>query len=190
MANWLQYIDKTKHKPPRPLLVSALEYVNGKEAALDLGAGALNDSRYLLKFGFKKVTAIDSEENLELVKEIKSKKFNFIKIRIEDYIFTENVFDLVNAQFVLPFVKKEKMDSVILGIKKSLKTGGIFNGQFFGVNDSWCNLLNVTVYSREEVNHFLSNFGVISLKEEETEGQTALNGEKHWHLFNFIVRKK
>ena len=53
MSHWSQYIAKTKNKSPRPLLVRALSYVKNKNKALDLGAGALNDSRYLLENGFK-----------------------------------------------------------------------------------------------------------------------------------------
>jgi len=73
MSLWPQYIEKTKNKPPRRLLVQALGFVKNKNAALDLGAGAFNDTRYLLQAGFKKVIAVDREETVELMQEFDKK---------------------------------------------------------------------------------------------------------------------
>lgn len=56
-SGWKEYFVNTKDKPPRALLVTALAYVNNRDAAIDLGSGALNDSMFLLKEGFKKVVA-------------------------------------------------------------------------------------------------------------------------------------
>lgn len=189
MLDWSEYINITKNKAPRDLLVRALGYVKNKEAALDLGAGALNDSKYLLNSGFKKVIAVDGEENSELLKEINNPAFIFKKEKIEDYNFPLNFFDLINAQFVLPFIKRNKIEDVLDNIKKSLTSGGIFTGQFFGVNDSWSSNPGVAAYSEKEIKNFLASLDIIYFQEEEKEGQTAVNGLKHWHLFHFIARK-
>ena len=95
MFNWSQYINITKNKQPRSLLLQTLGYVKNKGAALDLGAGALNESMYLLDFGFKKVIAIDNEENLELTGKIDKNSFIFKKIRIENYDFLVDYFNLI-----------------------------------------------------------------------------------------------
>ena len=189
MFNWKEYISTTKNKPPRQLLVQALEYLKDKEMALDLGAGALNESQYLLNCGFNKVIAIDSEEDLELINGINNNDFVFKKIAIEDYDFPKNSFNLINAQFVLPFIKRENINQVINNIKNSLINDGLFVGQFFGVNDSWGNKPGVSVYTENEVKGFLSNLDIIYFQEEEKVGQTAMDGEKHWHLFHFIAKK-
>ncbi|HPT08200.1 MAG TPA: class I SAM-dependent methyltransferase [bacterium] len=189
MFNWKEYINTTKNKPPRQLLVQALKYVKDKEVALDLGAGALNESKYLLEHGFKKVIAIDNEENLELISKINNKNFIFKKTAIEDYNFSENKFNLINAQFVLPFIKKEKINEVVSNIKNSLKNNGIFVGQFFGKNDSWSNATGICVYTEKEIKKFLTNLDIIYFQEEEKDGQTAMDGEKHWHIFHFIAKK-
>ena len=52
-------ITRLEGHPPRPLLLNALAYVEFHGRALDLGAGPLNDSRYLLSQGFKKVVALE-----------------------------------------------------------------------------------------------------------------------------------
>ena len=59
--NWKAYYDKTKEKPPRTLLIEAMNSVVNKDEALDLGSGAMNDVRYLVSVGFKHVTAVDKE---------------------------------------------------------------------------------------------------------------------------------
>lgn len=189
MSDWQEYINKTKNQAPRTLLVKALDYIKIKEAALDLGAGALNDSKCLQLAGFKKVYAVDTEEDQKLIKELDDQVFVFQKVAIEDYVFPLNFFDLVNAQFVLFFVKRDKITRVINDIKKTLKPGGIFVGQFLGLNDSWTNNPAVCAYLRVDVEEFFSGLEIIYFQEEEKDGMTAMNQTKHWHIFNFIVRK-
>lgn len=189
MFNWAGYINTTKNKLPRQLLVQALESIKNREVALDLGAGALNESKYLLKSGFKKVIAVDNEENLDLISEINNEAFSFKKTVIEDYNFLNNHYDLINAQFVLPFIKKGKISTVINYIKSSLKKDGVFVGQFFGIKDSWNSRTGVCVNTEREVKDFLLGLDIVYFQEEEKDGQTATDGEKHWHIFHFIAKK-
>ncbi|OIO06346.1 hypothetical protein AUJ26_00870 [Candidatus Falkowbacteria bacterium CG1_02_37_21] len=189
MFNWTGYINITKNKLPRQLLVRALEYTRNREVALDLGAGALNESKYLLKSAFKKVIAVDNEEDSNLISEINHRAFSFEKTTIEDYSFLDDYYDLINAQFVLPFVEKEKMDVVISNIKNSLKKEGIFVGQFFGIKDSWSSRADVYVYTEEKVKDLLSGLDILYFQEEEKDGRTAMDEEKHWHIFHFIAKK-
>lgn len=189
MFDWGGYINTTKNKPPRRLLVRAIKDIKNKETALDLGAGALNDSKYLLEQGFKQVIAVDIEENLELFNNIDKRHFSFKKVAIENYDFLPNTFDLINAQFVLPFLPREKIVSVIDNIKHSLKIDGIFVGQFFGINDSWNKKPAVYVYTKQKIEEFLFNLDIAYFQEEEKDDKTAMGAEKHWHIFNFIAKK-
>jgi len=97
---------------------------------------------------------------------------------------------LINAQFVLPFIEKEKVGKVMASIKNSLKKEGIFVGQFFGLKDAWNNHAGICVYSKKEIEDLLSGLDIIYIQEEERDGQTALDGEKHWHIINFIAQNK
>ena len=45
--SWEDYYAKTKERGPRPLLMRAVPYVARRDQALDLGAGVLNDTRWL-----------------------------------------------------------------------------------------------------------------------------------------------
>lgn len=189
MPNWPAYINATKNKQPRQLLTQASKYLINKGAALDLGAGALNESKYILGLGFKEVVAIDKEENLGLINKINNSAFIFKKIKIEDYIFPTNYFNLVNAQFVLPFIAREKIGKVMENIKNSLTSGGLFVGQFFGAKDSWKNSPSVCVYTEREIRDLLLGLDIVYFQEEEKDGPTALGGEKHWDIFHFIAKK-
>ena len=189
MADWPKYINKTKGGPPRRLLMYALKFVQNKDAALDIGAGALNDSIYLLQNGFKKVVALDKVDLSELTKDFEVKAFSFIKGSVADYTFPEKTFDLINAQYVLPFIHKEELAGVMDKAKKSLKHNGIFVGQFFGPRDSWSDRAEVSTHSKAEIVKFLENLEVIYFEEEEKDDVTALGPKKHWHIFHFIAKK-
>jgi len=57
MNKWDEFNKATEGKGPRTLLVEAVSLPRGK--ALDLGAGTLNDSKFLAELGHD-VTAVDS----------------------------------------------------------------------------------------------------------------------------------
>jgi SAM-dependent methyltransferase len=140
----------------------------------DLGAGALNDTKYLLEEGFQKVIAIDREPSVkELGQEINSEKLEIVISSFESFEFPENTFDLINAQYSLPFIPPESFNEVFKKIKSSLKTGGIFVGQLFGERDEWRDNPLMTFHTSEEVKGLLSGVEVIDLREEEKDGETA-----------------
>src|SRR3989344_4003444 len=56
---WSEYIESKKDKPPSPLLKKAINFVDSREEALDLGSGAFNDTKFLLSEGFEHTTAVD-----------------------------------------------------------------------------------------------------------------------------------
>lgn len=189
MFDWNQYVKQTKEKKPRQLLCDALSFVKNKDVALDLGAGALNDSKYLLEQGFLKVIAVDQIENKEILSNISDKRLLFKKEDIRDFSFSQDEFDLINAQFVLFFLNKESIKKIFFEIKKALSEDGIFVGQLLGLRDSWSNILGVTLLTKEEVEELLSDFEVIHFLEEENDKEVVDGGLKHWHIFHFIVKK-
>ena len=68
---------------------------------------------------------------------------------------------------------------------------GYFVGNFLGLNDSWINLKpSMTFLSKEQILDLFSNFDIISFKENEKNGKTALGKVKHWHIYDVIAKKK
>ena len=58
--DWETFYSLTKDSPPWPSLVRVVSLLPQKGRALDLGAGAGRDTRYLLEQGFQ-VTAVDRD---------------------------------------------------------------------------------------------------------------------------------
>ena len=189
-AVWKEYFENRKNKPPRPLLVRALEFVKNKDTALDFGAGSLNDSIYLLEQGFKCVVALDKNDATQLIaREAPKDRFEYVVSPFEEYDFPTERFDLVNAQYALPFINPKSFEGVFGKIYSSLKPGGILTGQFFGDRDEWRNESHMTYVSLAEANKLLKPFKPLSFEEEEKDDTTALGKMKHWHLFHFIAEK-
>lgn len=58
--DWIDFIIGTKDHPPRDLTKRAFGWVKNKSRALDIGGGALNDTKYLLGKGLR-VDVVDVE---------------------------------------------------------------------------------------------------------------------------------
>jgi len=72
-----------------------------KGRALDLGAGAGRDTRYLLQQGFH-VTAVDNDpQAVAMLRSFPEEKLQVVQAAFEDVAF--ETYDLINAQFALPF---------------------------------------------------------------------------------------
>ncbi len=191
MIDWNPYYKKHSIREPRKLFVKAVSFCSNKENALDLGAGTLIESKFLVDAGFKNIIAVDnSPEVKDFAQDIDTFKLTLVMSSFNDFFFPKNKFDLVNAQFALPFYGKEDFPIFIKKIIDSLAPKGIFVGQFFGVNDSW-NVPDseIIFHTKEEALQLLAGLEIIEFLEEEKENPTASGAIKHWHLFHFIVKR-
>lgn len=188
---WRRYYELTKNGAVRPLLKEAVLLVTNKDNALDLGSGALTETAHMIASGFKHVTAVDKvSAPSEILKNISEDQVSFIQNDFDKFDFPVNFYNLINAQFSLPFNHPATFTEMFSRLKLSLKSGGIFSGQFFGKNDDWNkDSDDRTFHTKEEVQHLLDRMEIIKLEEKEFDGSTALNGEKHWHVFDVIAKK-
>lgn len=96
--DWKEFYELTKNKPPRKLLIKATPFVIERNTAFDLGAGALNDSIYLLSEKFSHIIAVDSAPIAEeIAKELPSEKFSYEISSLENFNFPDKTADIVNA---------------------------------------------------------------------------------------------
>jgi tellurite methyltransferase len=185
------YIAARRFDPPRPLLMRAAALAAPKERALDAGAGALNATKYLLAAGFAHVTALDAAPaSQKIAEELPAAQVGFVLSRFEDFAYPASVYDLVNAEFSLPFIRRENITAVFAALLGAVKPGGLFTGQLFGPNDSWNTPESgMNFHSRAEVERLLGGFGILELEEEDHPGHTKLGEAKHWHIFHILARK-
>ncbi len=189
---WTDYYLQTKNKPPSTLLTLALGFVNKSGIALDLGSGSLYDSKFLLSMRFKKVLAVDRNSlPKEITAEMPADKFKFILSSFDEFKFPLRRFDLINAQYSLPFTPRETFNEVWNGLRRSLKVNGVFTGQFFGIKDEWnAAERNMTFHTEAEVKEMLKGMEILEFKEEDSVGELANGNIKKWHVFNIIARKR
>ncbi|OGI72155.1 hypothetical protein A3C60_02485 [Candidatus Nomurabacteria bacterium RIFCSPHIGHO2_02_FULL_37_45] len=189
MKNWKKYFKKQEGRKPREQLVRAVSLRKIRTNALDLGSGNFIESKYLAK-KFKSVIAMDSSLDIAKYNKGLNRRIHFLNVPFQEVDFSQYRFDLINAQFSLPFYGKKGFNEFIEILIKSLKKDGIFVGQFFGVNDSWNKKDSELVFhTKNQVLNLFSKLKIVEFIEEEREGKTALGRPKHWHIFHFIARK-
>lgn len=183
--NWKNYFKIHIDREPRPQLLKALDFsLKGK--ALDLGSGTFNETKLLLEH-FGEVVAVDSSPD---VPDFKHPNLKFYNVDFKDYDFPADTFDLINAEFSLPFYGKDGFGYFFEKILKSLKKDGVFSGNLFGVNDSWNTPdSKLFFHSSKELDYLFENVEMIFFNEEEKYGTSANGDIKHWHIFNFIIKK-
>lgn len=185
------YIAARRADPPRPLLIKAAGLAETKDRALDAGAGALNATRYLVSAGFAHVTALDSAAaSQQVAEELPADHVAFVLSRFEDFAFPDRAYDLVNAEFSLPFIAPGVFPAVFARLLGSVKIGGVFTGQLFGTKDSWnAPGRGMNFHTRGDAERLLDGWHIVEMTEEDHPGKTKLGEDKHWHIFHIIARR-
>jgi tellurite methyltransferase len=188
--SWPEFFQATKDRPHWPLVERAITMLGYKGHALDLGCGAGRDTRYLLSQGWR-VTAVDREADaIALLAELPQENLTSVQSSIQDFSFEPEEYDVVSAQFSLPFLPRTVFFESFRRLRSAIKPGGLFVGQFFGVNDSWNTPeYDMTFLTREEVDEVLDGLKVVEITEEENPGTTALGESKHWHVYHVMAQR-
>jgi SAM-dependent methyltransferase len=185
---WHEYYEAHAGRPPFRLLPDAIAAAPDREAALDVGAGPLNESRALLDAGFKRVVALDREREVALrAEQIGDPRLSAEIVSFQRYAFPPENFSLVVASKALPFAGKD-LGRVLEGIKRSLKPGGIFVGNLFGARHAFNNNVSLRFFSEEEARHLFDDMELLSFEPYEQDEQSK-TGPLHWHSFDFLARK-
>ncbi|MBA3679456.1 class I SAM-dependent methyltransferase [Candidatus Saccharibacteria bacterium] len=188
---WVNYFEQTTDREPSALLTTALERFQKTGTALELGSGGGSDTRFLVEKGFT-VTAVDYQQSAKnfIQKQILEGKVNFVCSAFEDLELPANQYDLINAEFSLPFVGPENFNDIFAKIKQSLQSGGVFVGQFFGDKDEWNKPGSKYAFQTEkEALELLQGLHIIRFENDERDGVLADHKPKHWHQFNIIAQK-
>lgn len=102
--------------------------------------------------------------------------------------FTVPPCDVVVAGFSLFFLDAQEFAEFWPRIVAALRPGGLFAGQFLGVNDEWV-ARGYSAHTTEQVHALLEDFDELYFEEVERDGETAQRTPKHWHVFHVVARK-
>src|SRR5258706_314126 len=187
---WQDFYKYTQGRPPWPRVIKAVSLLSRKEHALELGSGAGRDTAYLLEQGLH-VTAVDKDPPaIGTLAELLHHNPRLVQAAFEDFKFEPGAYDLVSAQFALPFSPKEKFSEVFSRVKDSLRPGGIFVGQLFGIHDEWNTQGRpMTFLTREQAIELLRGLEILEFDEENVDSHVADGTPKHWHVFILIAQK-
>lgn len=194
---WAAYYQKVAGRPPRPLFVKAMTYYAAApnvdrvgRAALDLGCGDGTETLALLHHGWQ-VFALDQHADAIARVEAHAPADQRQRLTTQCVLMEEAVFpqvDLVYAGLSLPFCSPAAFPTVWQQLVAALPVGGRFAGHFFGDRDGWAGP-DLTFQTIAEARTLFTGFALEHFEEFEEDAPTALQGIKHWHLFEVIARK-
>ena len=182
------YIGKTKGKEPNQLMIEALAFVDHRDRALDLGAGAMSDARYMREQGFREIDAVDIEP---VAAALAPEGITVHTMPFEEFSFPADAYDFINAQQALSFAGKEYIDDLAKKVRESLKCGGVFSGTFFGTRDWWASDPEVAAVTREWMDATFNpqDWNISTIKEKEETYPTGTGRQKKWHVFSVIASR-
>lgn len=191
--DWTQYYRASADKAPANHLLEGLRRIESKPPwiAVDCGCGTGTDAMLLLERGFL-VHAFDIDRPALAL--TRARVGDDPRLRLECESFERFEFpesDLVNASDSLFFCSSSAIENVIESITKRLKPGGVFCGNFLGVDDSWrvAPLGPATFVSSADVRRMFARYDLISHNERRRTGNQASGGTKFWHTHTIVARR-
>lgn len=108
---------------------------------------------------------------------------------IASRFLSESNVALINASFALPFCRPDAFPGLWAWIVQALGSTGVFAGQFFGDRDEWAPVRRQSHHSRAQVESLLAPFKILYLEEVEKDGDDAMGGAKHHHVFHVVAQR-
>lgn len=196
------YYEAAFGKPANEITLKAIELfknenlLNGQ--ALDLGCGEGRDTLELLRKGWNVIAVDKNPQAFQWLQKHKNVQIyqdslTCITSSFEDFFALKlsiKSFDLIVANWALPFSTRTQFPSAWNNIVSHLKIGGRFAGHFFGKNHSWTSIRpNLIFFTKDEVLNLFQSFEIEYFEEENTD-KDSMAGEKcHWHVYTIIAKK-
>ena len=187
---WKRFLQATRGQPAWGRLIKAASMFETPGDALDVGAGGGRDTAHLLKLGWR-VTAVDASPAASEILRMLEPQANLRVVTSAAQDFEPASYDLVNAQFSLPFVPPAFFATTVRRLNDAVRPAGVMAVTFFGPRDEW-NVAGseLTFTTRQEVERWFQGWETIELTEIEEDGTTATGGAKHWDVIHVIARKR
>jgi SAM-dependent methyltransferase len=133
---WREFVRNTADAPPWPHLERAAALFQKPGDALDVGAGGGRDTKHLLRLGWR-VTAIDASPSAAEALHSLPLQHNLRVVVSAAEDFAPATYDLVNAQYSLPFIARDHYEETVRRLRDSVRPGGVMAATFFGTHDEW-----------------------------------------------------
>lgn len=193
-SRWDEYYRVHEQRPATPLFEQALAAAGTAcctGRAVDLGCGAGNETRALLKAGWY-VHAMDKEPSaIDRVRAIGADypvgQLEATQMQFEELKLLPSV-HLIYAGLSLPFCRPDSFGRLWEMVVSALEPGGVFAGHLFGDRDDWSANPKMTFHRAAEVESLGAGLDVVFFREIEEDGK-SLQGPKHWHRYEAIFQK-
>jgi SAM-dependent methyltransferase len=192
--DWSDYYRAQEGRDVRATFTAGLEASGGQGLvrgglAVDLGCGDGVETRALVRAGWR-VLAIDGDVGVAERVTAGLTESERDAVTVERRRFEElrelPAADFVYAGFALPFCDPDAFPRVWRSLRTSLKPGGVFAGELFGVHDDWASRPGMNTHDRAGVERLLMGLDVVSLIEDDRDGR-SFEGPKHWHVFHVVA---
>jgi tellurite methyltransferase len=187
---WREFVRNTAGAPPWPQLERAAELFPQPGDALDVGAGAGRDTAHLLRRGWR-VTAVDASPSAAAALRRLPLQHNLSVVVSAAEDFQPTTYDLVNAQFSLPFIARSRFDTTVRRLLDSVRPRGVMAATFFGRNDEWNEPGAAQTFTTQaDIERLFSGWELVQLSEVDEDGPVADGTSKHWHVFHVIAQRR
>ncbi|HSC24725.1 MAG TPA: class I SAM-dependent methyltransferase [Candidatus Babeliales bacterium] len=197
--DWHSHFQRRLYQEPRPLLMRALEVYNTSSSqekkALDLGAGAGNETAFLLQKGWIVWSNDREQESIEIISNRKDVLPYKDKLTLIHKSFTDipwdnlPLFNLICAIYTLPFIDQNNFHQTWNAIVNHLEANGILAVSLFGDKHDvfgWWEKRSMSFFTREEVLNLLKNFDIKFFTEScEKNDEDVME-----HIFSVVAQKK
>ncbi|MEX1056286.1 MAG: methyltransferase domain-containing protein [Natronospirillum sp.] len=192
-AIWRQYYEKAMSRRHSPRTELAIQLnASGVNVAVDCGCGTGSDTAFLAQQGYQ-VHGFDI--NPDSVAICRDRFSNNALIEVSEASFERFSYPqsgVILANSSLFFAEPAVFDNTWRSITAGLNVGGVFAGDFMGVDDSWAFgfRLATTPLTQPYVLDLFADFEIIRFHERNEPGQTSMCSTKHWHTFSVVAVKR
>lgn len=198
---WARYYEVTADRPAWQTVKKAIELfaAEGKPTldnpgfAVDLGCGGGRDSRELLRAGWRVLSMDREAEGVRVLTDRATAEGiaeNLTTTTGDFATFEVPPCDLVNASLCLPFVVRDQLDGMWGRIVAALPSGGRFASMVFGDRDASAGEEGMSCLPTDEWRRMLDGFDIEFWSDTEDDKPTALGEPHHFHLIEFVARKR
>lgn len=190
---WRQYYQKALSRTHSPRTERAVQLnASGLNVAVDCGCGTGSDIAYLAEQGYR-VHGFDI--NPDAISICRKRFRHNALIEVSEASFEKFSYPpagVIMANSSLFFAEPSVFDKAWSALTDCLAVGGVFGGDFMGVDDSWAVgfRLATTPLTQGGVMDLFENFEIVRFHERNEEGPTSMGRLKHWHTYSVLAVKR